>query len=244
MNTTTRILLVEDDLGMAELVREILSPYAQVDHAYLRSDVKHLLSENTYLFFIVDLHLPDSDGYDIFFMIRNDPRHNRAPVVFLTSDASEQSKLTGFGIGADDYITKPIRIEPFKQRILERLAEAEKLHVHRGFCGLMIDPIELQAYFDAGNNVRRILELSPLELKILGVLIKHHGQVVERSLLIHEVWGEDVRVTNRIIDTHVASLRRKLPIESAHIDTIYGVGYQLSPPRRDSREVRESLSQH
>lgn len=232
-----KVLLIEDDREMGDIVRAILGSNVSVDHVYLRKDFKKCLELGRYNLFLVDLNLTDCHGHEIFAMIQSDSKHANAPIVFLTGEGSDQSRLTGLGIGADDYVVKPIRATHLRTRILGLLESARtgSLAARRIYGHLLIDMLALRVWVKENDNSWCPVDLTPLEFRILCVLIEHRNNKLDRSSLLHEVWGDNVPVTNRMLDQTVFSLRRKLGVRGQCIQTVFGAGYKLLIP--ESEEI-------
>ena len=238
------ILLIEDNVEMADLVRELLKNVARVDVAFLRKDVEKKLQEKAYDLYLLDLHLPDCHGYEVFQLIQ-EKALGAKHVIFLTADASEFSQIAGFNLGSDDYIVKPISPGAFRARIAGKLksikSNVESMVLSGG--PICIDTLGMRAFLQRENEDMLALDLTPIEFKILVSLIKNKSKVVTRQNLIHEAWGKNVYVGNRVVDQHVASLRKKLGEFQSFIHTIYGSGYRFlvgksnqAPSDQDLRE--------
>lgn len=223
-----KILLVEDNVEMAQLVVESLKSIAKVDVACFRKEVLHALTENNYDLCILDLSLPDSHGYEIHNMIRENKKSANVPVIFMTADDSESSQITGFTLGADDYIVKPIRMGAFRARILSKLK-----HLNKNppplirFGPISIDTMSQRALVQTEGAQEKALDLTPIEFKILLSLLKNKEKVVTRQILIDDVWGKNIYIGDRVVDQHVSSLRKKLGEHQTLIHTVYGTGYRM-----------------
>lgn len=225
--TMKKILLVEDNLEMGDLVINSLKSIANVERVYLRKEVEFILAEKTYDLVIVDLNLPDCHGYEIYQMIRDSVKNRSAAIIFLTADDSEASQITGFTLGADDYILKPIKMGSFRARIVSKLKDHLPPLDKVVFGPIFIDKLKQKVILNVLRQ-EEVLDLTPIEYKILISLVAHSEKVVPRALLIDEAWGKNIFVGNRVVDQHVSSLRKKLGIHQSLIQTVYGTGYRLS----------------
>ena len=172
---------------------------------------------------ILDVMLPELNGFDVLREMRQ--RKVRTPVVLLTSKSLEADKLSGFSLGADDYVTKPFSIQELLARVravLQRtLARPEPPAVFR-FGAVEVD-------FDR-RQLRRDDQpvlLALKEFEILHLLVRHRGELVTRERMLQEVWGYEQGnlPTTRTVDNHIAKLRTK--IGSRHIETIPKLGYRF-----------------
>jgi two-component system, OmpR family, alkaline phosphatase synthesis response regulator PhoP len=178
---------------------------------------------------ILDLMLPDGNGYDVLRTIRE--RDSVTPVLLLTALSEEAHKVRGFRLGADDYVTKPFGL-------LELLARIESLlrrSASGSFAVVRLPPVrfgDVQVDRDHRKVTRAgaVVPLTPKEYALLAALISRNSAVVAREELLREVWGYDPEVVSRTLDTHLAELRRKLekdPHHPRHILTLPKQGYRL-----------------
>ena len=180
------------------------------------------------MFVILDLMLPGISGEEVCQAIR---KQSRVPIIMLTAKTQEEDVLNGLDIGADDYVTKPFSIKQLYARmeaILRRTADdlkplAQKFSWNAG---------DLQIDFEH-NAVRKqgeLLNLTPSEWKILSALIKHPQKVFSRDSLIDLAFGSDFDGYDRVIDTHIKNLRKKVetdPKEPVYVKTVHGLGYKF-----------------
>jgi two-component system alkaline phosphatase synthesis response regulator PhoP len=220
-----KVLVVDDDVKTVELVRLYLDRDGyQVLTAYDGVEALRLARENYPDLIVLDLMLPDIDGLELCRTLR---RESDVPIIMLTARTTDQDKLTGLDLGADDYVTKPFSPKELAARVravLRRLpGERGPEEIKSG--ELSMSFTEHEAWF-AG----RPLNLTSVEFKLLGVLAKEPGRVFSRASLIEEALGYDFEGFDRTIDVHVLNLRRKLEPDPSHpryIKTVYGVGYKF-----------------
>ena len=220
-----KVLVVDDDVKTVELVRLYLDRDGyQVLIAYNGVEALRLAHENYPDLIVLDLMLPDIDGLEVCRTLR---RESDVPIIMLTARTTDQDKLTGLDIGADDYMTKPFSPKELVARVravLRRLpGERGPEEVRSGELSMNFTTHE--AWF-AGRS----LNLTSIEFKLLGVLAKEPGRVFSRANLIEEALGYDFEGFDRTIDVHILNLRRKLELDPTHpkyIKTIYGVGYKF-----------------
>jgi DNA-binding response OmpR family regulator len=150
-----------------------------------------------------------------------------APIIMLTARAHEAEKEVGLDAGADDYVTKPFSLRELRARIRAQLRRVERHGTRRvefGDCEVDFDRAELRR---AGRRV----DVTPQELRLLGVLLRNRGRVLTRAQLIDAAWGEGVAVTDRAVDTQVFNLRKKIepvPGEPRYVIGVRGLGYRFS----------------
>jgi DNA-binding response OmpR family regulator len=227
----THILLIEDNSGFAEGLRQNLEFEGyRVTIAPDAAEADRLLDAFSPDLVILDVMLPDSNGYDVLRGIRE--RDTRTPVLMLTALSDEAHKVRGLRLGADDYVTKPFGL-------LELLARVETL-LRRAAAGefamVRLPPIrfgDVKVDRDHRKVTRNgaVVHLTPKEYALLAALIARNSIVVAREELLREVWGYDPDVVSRTLDTHFAELRRKLerdPHHPRHLLTVPKHGYRLA----------------
>jgi len=220
-----KVLVVDDDVKTVELVRLYLDRDGyQVLTAYDGVEALRLARESYPDLIVLDLMLPDIDGLEICRTLRH---QSDVPIIMLTARTTDQDKLTGLDLGADDYVTKPFSPKELAARVravLRRLpGERGPEEIKSGEFSMNFT--EHEAWF-AG----RPLNLTSVEFRLLGVLAKEPGRVFSRASLIEEALGYDFEGFDRTIDVHILNLRRKLEPDPSHpryIKTIYGVGYKF-----------------
>jgi len=224
--TGKRVLVVDDDAKTVELVKLYLSRDGyQVLTAYDGVKALRLARECHPDLIVLDLMLPGIDGLEICRTLRTE---SDVPIIMLTAKTTDQDKLTGLSLGADDYVTKPFSPRELAARVrtvLRRLpGERGPDEIKRG--ELTVNFLKHEAYL-AGT----VLNLTSIEFKLLGVLAKEPGRVFSRAQLIEKALGYDFDGFDRTIDVHILNLRRKLerdPRKPRYIKTVYGAGYKLS----------------
>ena len=226
----THILLIEDNPGFAEGLRQNLEfdGYRVTVASDVATSARAITADPPALI-ILDLMLPDGNGYDVLRTIRE--RDSVTPVLLLTALSEEAHKVRGFRLGADDYVTKPFGL-------LELLARIESLlrrSASGSFAVVRLPPVrfgDVQVDRDHRKVTRAgaVVPLTPKEYALLAALIARNSAVVAREELLREVWGYDPEVVSRTLDTHLAELRRKLekdPHHPKHILTLPKQGYRL-----------------
>ena len=166
--------------------------------------------------------MPGLDGFELCKLIR---KKSDIPVVFLTGKVREEDALYGYEIGADDYIVKPFSIAVLYSKLLAMLERTTTEHESRKILEsgkITVDPVKFEVTV-AGE----IIDLPPKEYQILKYMMQHPGAAITRKLLLAVAWGDDMYITERVIDNRVKNLRHKLGKEGARIKTLIGVGYRF-----------------
>jgi two-component system alkaline phosphatase synthesis response regulator PhoP len=221
-----RVLVVDDDMKTVELVKLYLKRDGyRVLTAYDGVEALRLAREGYPDLIVLDLMLPGMDGLEVCRTIRAE---SDVPVIMLTAKTTDQDKLIGLDLGADDYVTKPFSPRELAARVravLRRLpGERGPTEVKHG--RLTMNFLKHEAFL-AGKP----LNLTTVEFKLLAALVKEPGRVFSRAQLIENALGHDFEGFDRTIDVHILNLRRKLEPDSTHpvyIKTVYGAGYKLS----------------
>lgn len=232
-NTEKRILLVEDDQNFGDVLRSYLEMHEyEVDLAVDGEEGLMKYNKGSYALCILDVMMPKKDGFTLAKEIRE--KDKEIPLIFLTAKSLKEDVLEGFKIGADDYITKPFNSEELLLRVQAILRRA----------GAKEDPNEDVKEFELGdyhfNYPLRILtyknaegetakdNLSPKEAHLLRLFCIYKNNVLERSVALTKIWGEDNYFTARSMDVFVTKLRKYLKRdEKLEIVNIHGNGFRL-----------------
>jgi len=220
-----RILVVEDEPDIAlGLQLDLRDEGHEVEVSGNGEDASRRGREPGWDLILLDVMLPQKDGFEVCRDLRR--AKIRTPILMLTAKAQEAEKVMGLDMGADDYVTKPFSPRELRARVraLLRRAAPEADPIQRfGDCEIDFARAELRR---AGTPV----DLTALELKMLQTFLHHQGRVLTRAQVVDDVWGHDVFVTDRVVDTHVVKLRRKIEADPAapkHIVSVRGIGYRF-----------------
>jgi two-component system, OmpR family, alkaline phosphatase synthesis response regulator PhoP len=223
-----RVLVVDDDVKIVELVKIYLARDGYtVIPAYNGDDALRLAREAHPDLVVLDIMLPGMDGLEVCRRLRSE---SDVPVILLTAKTTEQDRIAGLDLGADDYVTKPFspkelaaRVRAVLRRLPDEAAERGPAEIKYG--DLMVNFPKHEAYLRG-----KPLNLTPVEFKLLSVFIREPNFVFSRSQLIEKVLGYDFDGFDRTIDVHILNLRRKLEVDAGqpkYIKTIYGAGYKF-----------------
>ena len=223
---TAHVLVVEDNADLALGLRMNLEVEGhRVSVAATGAEGLRLARELRPDLLVLDLMLPDLDGYRVLETLRDEG--HELPVLILTARQEERDKVRGFRLGADDYVTKPFGLDELLARVgalLRRARPAAGPEVVR------FGDVELLPKQHLVRRGGRTVELRPMELELLLALAARRNETVARGELLAQVWGYREGVMSRTIDTHMAELRRKLeadPSQPRHLLSVRKVGYQL-----------------
>lgn len=221
-----KILVVEDELDLQQVLKFNLQQAGyHVRVASSGSDALRVAADEAPDLVVLDVMLPDILGTEVCRVLKSTANTSGVPVIMLTARASELDRVTGFELGADDYVTKPFSVRELLLRITAILKRTQAAPNERGkinFGSLSIDPDAHRAWVEESE-----VELSALEFRLLLALYERRNRVQSRSALLDGVWGVTADVTTRTVDTHVKRLREKLGVARSYIETVRGVGYRF-----------------
>ncbi len=216
------ILIVEDDPDIQELLREFLKEagYA-VTSASDGMEAMDLFAKKKYDLILLDIMLPKIDGFGVCELIR---KQSQVPIIMLTALGGEEEQIRGLDLQVDDYITKPFSVPILIRKIAAVLRRSsqkqEEGHKTIAYRNLSLDLDNYTATVDG-----TAYELTQREFEVLRELLTHQGRIMTRQNLLDKLWRYDFYGDERVVDTHIKNLRKKLGI--AFIQTVRGVGYKI-----------------
>jgi two-component system alkaline phosphatase synthesis response regulator PhoP len=227
-----KVLVVDDDAKTVELVKLYLNRDGyRVITAGDGNEALRLARETPPDLIVLDLMLPGIGGLEVCRILRGE---SDVPIIMLTALTTDEDRLRGLELGADDYVTKPFSPRELAARVR---AVLRRLPGERGpekieYGALTVDFLKHEAFLEGKS-----LDLTPIEFKLLGALIKEPGRVFSRAQIIDKALGHDFNGFDRTIDVHILKLRRKLepdPHHPRYLITVYGAGYKLLENTRDA----------
>ncbi|MGD2076876.1 MAG: response regulator transcription factor [Chloroflexota bacterium] len=230
-----RILVVDDDKEIVRLLRGYLEKAGfEVLVAHDGGTAVHTLRREKPDLILLDLMLPDMDGYDITRVVRNDAALQQTPIIMLTARVEESDKIVGLELGADDYVTKPFNPAEVVARVRAQLrAKSRLLSREKGLETVVYQVAGMQ--MDTGRREVKVggkfVDLTPSEFSVLQTMMESPGFVFTRSELIERGLGQEYIGMDRTLDSHIKNLRRKIepdPKNPIFIQTVYGIGYRLN----------------
>ncbi len=226
----SKLLLVEDSKEIYVMVNQAIGSLYDLKWVQTIEEAKVLLNTNGFILILLDIELPDGNGVE--FCSKLTAENPNQAIFLLTSHNDLSEKVLGFSAGADDYITKPFQTLELKARVeakVNKISSQSKLTAISKWKALEIDKnrqsvrvLEEEKFVD--------IDLTHIEFKLLTYMADRAENVIPRDEILNEIWGKDVYVYSRSVDTHVSKLRKKLGSASTYIKSIHGTGYKFSEP--------------
>lgn len=227
----TSILVVDDDKEIVRLVRAYLEQAGyQVMVAYDGETALHTLRREHPNLVVLDLMLPDRDGWDITRIVRADPNLQAIPIIMLTARIEDTDKIVGLELGADDYVTKPFNPREVVARVRSVMRRTTSTTPTTKEQVLIQGELRLDLYRREVTVDGKPADLTPTEFELLSTLMENPGYAFTRAELIERSLGYEYESLERSLDSHIKNLRKKIekdPKEPVYIQTVYGVGYRL-----------------
>ena len=216
------ILIVEDDMDIQELLREFLKEAGyEVTSASDGIEAMDLFVKNKYDLILLDIMLPKIDGFGVCELIR---KQSQIPIIMLTALGGEEEQIRGLDLQVDDYITKPFSVPILIRKIAAVLRRSSRTQ-EEGHKAIEYQNLSLNLDNYTATVDGTAYELTQREFEVLRELLTHQGRIMTRQNLLDKLWRYDFYGDERVVDTHVKNLRKKLGIE--FIQTVRGVGYKI-----------------
>jgi DNA-binding response OmpR family regulator len=229
------ILIIEDSVDLQFELKEVLQKKFSVTPALTASEALNILKGNTYSLIIMDIGLPDEDGFTLTSKIRLLEGSKTTPIFFLTGRDNVQDKVVAFSLGADDYLVKPFHPDELVARVEAKMLKLRSQPVVTDSFvsgNFRIIPTLQQAQIIADITgpltPEPILNLTSIEFRLLTYFLNHEKKTLSRKEIMKVVWGENPPGTERTVDTHVYTLRQKLGSVAGCIKSIPKIGYRFS----------------
>ena len=219
----TRILVVDDEEDLCEILKFNLETEGyEVDTAYSAEEAL-TMDLSRYQLLMLDVMMGEISGFKMASLLRKDPSTAEIPIIFLTAKDTENDMLTGFNLGADDYISKPFSIRQVHARVkavIRRTQDRRPVDNHLHYKQLSLDLQSVKASIE-GQEV----QLTKKEFEILKLLLENRGKVFTREEILAQVWKDEVYVLDRTVDVNITRLRKKIGEYGKNIVTRLGFGY-------------------
>ncbi|HET8572634.1 MAG TPA: response regulator transcription factor [Edaphocola sp.] len=221
------ILLVDDEPDILEMVSFNLRQAGyETQTAQNGEEAIFLANKFSPDLILLDVMMPEMDGYETIQQLRKNPKLDKTIIIFLTALSDERSEIEGLKLGADDYITKPIKMNLLRARLATALRRIKKDEEQDN--KLVFGDLEINAYKFTVSYRGKEITLAKKEFELLSMLASRPGRVFLRAEILQKVWGTDVIVGDRTIDVHIRKIRQKTGVDM--IRTVKGVGYKFEMP--------------
>ncbi len=223
-----KVLVIEDSPQFQMVAETAIQPVAQVIKAHNLREAREALKEHNPQLILLDVSLPDGDGFTFCTEIKSLEQFANTPVFFMTGLQETMSKVMAFNMGADDYITKPFDPLELRARVeakLKKVSSDKKNEVVMGPLKISYSKqtVELK---DSADQWQRV-DLTHTEFKLLILFVEHPEVVYSRTQIIDHIWGQGVIIIERNVDSHVSALRKKIPPVNDLIQSVRGLGYKF-----------------
>lgn len=224
-----KLLVVEDAADYQLVIKSALKDDYELTFASSTEETYQVLRDDSFDLVLLDIVLPDGDGYQICSKLRGQDSTKNTPIIFVTSKETVPDKVMGFSLGGDDYVTKPFNPLELKARVAAKIRShisSQQLSdvIQRGDIELQVS--SQRVYLQKGQE-KALIDLTSTEFKILLYMLNHVDHVLSRDQILENVWGGNLNVTERTIDTHVSKLRKKLDFCGHCIESVHGSGYRF-----------------
>ncbi len=219
-----KILIVEDEERMQEIITDYFKANGfQVYNASNGKEALEIFEINKIDLIVLDIMMPEMDGWSVCRRIR---KVSKVPIIILTARSDEDDELMGFELGADEYVTKPFSPKVLVARAVNLLKRTEgslgKDSTYINLSGIEINREARVVRIDEDK-----LDLAPKEYELLSYMMENKNVVLSRENILNNVWGYDYFGDERVVDTHIKKLRKKLQHKSDYIKTVIRVGYKF-----------------
>lgn len=220
------ILIVDDSAVCAKLASQAVSKFGTSAVAYNLGEALTAVHDKRWDLVILDIHLGEENGFLVFEEMQKHPNLKNIPVIFVSGDGEISQKSMAFSLGAEDYIVKPFNFLELQMRVgrtLKRLNQQQE-YIEAGHFRLSTH----QMYFEIlGEDKSQKVDLSPKEYQLLKFFLENPNQIYTRQQLLDKIWGNEVHITDRTVDSHIYSLRKKMGDQSHFLVSARSWGYQL-----------------
>ncbi|MHB1048832.1 MAG: response regulator transcription factor [Bacteroidota bacterium] len=224
-----KILIADDERDIRDFLKYNLEKEGFAVQTAKNGTEAVALSKKKPHLILLDVMMPEMDGFEVVRMLKKNASTASIPVIFLTAKSSEVDEVVGLELGADDYIVKPVSIPKLIARVKSTLRKnAAAKDDENGQNDIIVHgAVEInRPHYKVFVNKKEVF-FPKKEFEVLNFLVKNAGKVVTRETLLSQIWGSDVFVIDRTIDVHIRKIREKLGSNADYIDTIKGVGYRM-----------------
>ena len=221
------ILIVDDEKDILELLKYNLEKEGYRVLTADKGKAALKLAQSKPGLIVLDVMMQEMDGWEVCKTIRGNPSTSNIPIIFLTAKDSELDEVVALELGADDYITKPVKVRTFLARVKRALRTTRIDETRSAADILRVGELEIQLTNYIVKIGQQEIRFPKKEFEVLVFLARHPERVLSRETLLNHVWGHEVYVGDRTIDVHIRKIREKLGNHARRIETVKGVGYRF-----------------
>lgn len=220
-----RILVVDDEEDLCEILQFNLETEGYIVDVAYSAEAALNMDLSVYNLLLLDVMMGDISGFKMARTVRTNPKTASIPIIFLTAKDTENDRLTGFTLGADDYITKPFSIRELLARVKVVMRRYEIINTEQSTMDLSYEKLEMNL-----KNMKVLLEgkevsVTKKEFEILKLFLENKNRLFSREEMLNRVWSDEAYVLNRTIDVNITRLRKKIGLYEKNIVTRLGYGY-------------------
>jgi DNA-binding response OmpR family regulator len=222
------LLIIDDSIDTQLLLKKTLSKNHQVFIHDGNPGVINYIKRTMPDLIILDINFPNTTGFEILNEIRTHQELTSTPILFLSSNKSIESKLKSFELGGVDYVEKPFHPEELLVRVEARLKRDPRIHAIKITKGVFTLNLENQKLtIEENNHQQTKIELTGIEFKLLKFFMQNTNQILTRAMILDKIWSDDIHVSNRTVDVHLSTIRKKHPHLKKALKSVYGEGYRF-----------------
>lgn len=220
-----KILVVDDEADLCEILKFNLETEGYEVDSCLSAEEALSLNLTQYDLLLLDVMMGEISGFKMANILKKDPKTEKIPIIFLTAKDTENDLVTGFNIGADDYISKPFSIREVIVRVKAVIRRVQESKPQIADNLITYDQLVLDTKSIKASIAGKDIALTKKEFEILKLLLSNRGNVFSREEILSKVWSDEVYVLDRTIDVNITRLRKKVGIYGKNIVTRLGFGY-------------------
>lgn len=225
-----KILIVEDSPEYLLYLKKILSLDFSVETASTITQASDCITKNHFDLLLLDINLGEENGFELGRLVKETEHNQNSATIYLTSRSSIIDKITGFSLGADDFIIKPVDSFELIARVKAILRRTSQISLQNEVfesSGVKLNWSAQRVFIQHDGDYKEIF-FTLTEKKILRELMANNGRVVSRDRLLNVAWGESLAIIDRNVDAHIYSIRKKINQYSVYIKTVSGIGYRFA----------------
>jgi DNA-binding response OmpR family regulator len=222
------VLLVEDARDIQLLVRTAIGDRVNLTCVDNTQRASEELRSGKFALMLLDVNLPDANGFDFCRRLRSEDEFAELPIFFLTGEGETEHKIVGFNAGGDDYLTKPFDPLELEARVMAKLSRKKATKENIQVDGYRVDLVQHKVFQKQASGEEEALPLTPLEFRLLSLFLRNEGKIFPRQELLRLFWGDAVYVSRNTVDTHISSLRKKMGDDGSSIKSVFKKGYSFA----------------